>query len=128
MKMPNFRLSETQATASMVVGVVGLASLAVLSVVVLRNFNTQTWTILYNEMSQFGKFRKILVMLFTATTVLLGCVALAMGFSSLGQKKNTKQGRSFMGMAIGGLAIAIAPVLLVMWIQRAESVINKIAE
>ena len=128
MKMPNFRLSETQATASMVVGVVGLASLVVLSMVVLRNFNTQTWTILYNEVSPFGKFRKILVMLFTATTVLLGCIALAMGFSSLGQKKNTKQGRSFMGMAIGGMAIAVAPVLLVMWIQRAESVINKVAE
>ena len=128
MKMPNFRLSETQATASMVVGVVGLASLAVLSMVVLKNFNTQTWTILYNEVSQFGKFRKILVMLFTATTVLLGCVALAMGFSSLGQKKNTKQSRSFMGMAIGGVAIAVAPVLLVMWIQRAESVINKVVE
>mgnify|MGYP003395558207 FL=1 len=128
MKMPNFRLSETQATASMVVGVVGLASLAVLSMVVLKNFNTQTWTILYNELSQFGKFRKILVMLFTASTILFGCVALAMGFSSLGQKKNTKQGRSFMGMAIGGVAIAVAPVLLVMWIQRAESVINKVVE
>jgi hypothetical protein len=128
MKMPNFRLSETQATASMIVGIAGLASLVLLSMVVLRNFNTQTWTILYSEVSQFGRFRKMLVMLFTASTVLLGCVALAMGFSSLGQKKNTKQGRSFMGMAIGGVAIAVAPVLLVMWIQRAESVINKIAE
>ncbi|MBI5762051.1 MAG: hypothetical protein HZA51_00850 [Planctomycetes bacterium] len=128
MKMPNFRLSETQATASMIVGVLGLASLAALCMVVLKNFNTQTWTILYSEVSQFGKFRKILVFLFTAITVVLGCVSLAMGFSSLGQKKNTKQGRSFMGMAIGGIAIAIAPVLLTLWINRSEAVITKLAD
>jgi len=124
--MPNFRLSETQAVTAVFLGLLGLASLATLSVVVFYHFNKLTWTILYSGTSTWGKYRPSLVYLFTAITVLLGLVAVATGFNSLGQKRNAKQGQSFLGMAIGGMAIALAPVLLTMWIQRAEEIIQKI--
>jgi hypothetical protein len=124
--MPNFRLSETQAVAAVLLGVLGLISLAMLSVVVLYHFNKQTWTILYSSTSTWGRYRPSLVYLFTAATLLLGCVAVALGFSSLGQKRNAKQAHSFLGMAIGGIAIALAPVFLTMWMQRAEEIIQKI--
>ena len=124
MKMPNFRLSETQATASMVFGTMAVLSLAALGAVVLKHFNTTTWTILYSEVSTFGRYRKVLVFTFTAICELLGIVAIAMGFKTLGHKRNTKQGRSFLGMAAGGVAFAIAPVLMVLWMSRAEAIIR----
>ena len=128
MKMPNFRLPETRATAAMLLGVVGLVSLAGLSFLVFYHFSFVTYTIGYNEMSTFGRFRKILVMLGAAITVILGATALAIGFQSLGQKRNSRQGRSFLGMATGGLAIALAPVLLFLWINRSEAIIQKVAQ
>ncbi|HUN82342.1 MAG TPA: hypothetical protein VMV81_12635 [Phycisphaerae bacterium] len=126
MKMPNFRLSETQATASVVFGTLAIAALIVLSAVVLKNFNTQTWTILFKETSTFGKYRKILVFLFATVSAMLGVAAVTMGFKTLGHKRNTKQSRSFLGMAAGGVALALAPVLLFMWIMRAEAIIIKV--
>ena len=125
MKMPNFRLSETQANAAVLLGLLGLVTLALLGFVALKNFNTQTWTILYSGTSTWGRYRGTLVYLFTAIAVLLGVVAVAMGFSSLGQKRNTKQGRSFLGMAIGAVIVAIAPMFFTMWLWRSEEVIQK---
>ena len=125
MKMPNLRLSETRATGSVVVGTMAIFSLIALGAVVLKNFNTQTWTILYSEVSRFGRYRRMMVFVFTAISALLGIVAVAMGFNTLGHKRNTKQGRSFLGMAAGGLSLALAPVLLVMWMSRAEALITK---
>lgn len=126
MKMPNFRLSETQANTAVLLGGLGLLTLALLGVVTFRHFNKETWTILYSGTSTYGRYRSTLVYLFAAVTILLGAVALAMGFNSLGQKRNTKQGRSFLGMAIGAVAIAVAPVFVTMWIWRSEEIIQKI--
>lgn len=125
MKMPNFRLHQTQATTAMLVGVMGLLSLAALAAVVLKNFNRDTWTILYNEESGWGQYRKPLTYIFSLTTILVGAVALALGFNSLGQKRNEKQGRSWLGMTLGAIAIALAPVLLTLWLQRNEAIIVK---
>lgn len=126
MKMPNFRLAETQATASLVVGSLGILGLLALSAVVFKNFNTTTWTILYNEFSPLGKYRKMLVFIFGSIDVMLGIAAIVMGFKTLGHKRNTMQGRSFLGMAAGGMALALSPVFMVMWVTRAEAVITKL--
>ena len=125
MKMPNFRLSETQANVAVLVGIVGLVSVCVLAFVTLKNFNRETWTILYSGTSSWGRYRGMMVYLCSAIAVLLGCIALALGFNSLGQKRNPRQGRSFLGMAIGAVIVAIAPVFLTMWIWRAEEIIQK---
>jgi hypothetical protein len=124
MKLPNFRLHETQATTSMYLGIAGWLSLAALAAVVLKNFNTTTWTILYNEQSTLGQYRRGLVMLFCATTLLIGGVAALMGFSSLGQKRNNRQGRSWIGMLMGAVALAVAPVLFITWQRLSEVVIQ----
>lgn len=125
MKLPNLRLHETQATASMVLGALGWLTLLMLAAVVLKNFNTQTWTILYNERSQFGQYRRVLVMAFTAVTLLIGVVSLGLGFNSLGQKRNAKQGRSWIGMMMGAVAVAISPVLFFTWRTLSEAIIQR---
>jgi len=118
------RLHETQATTSMMLGILGWLSLAALCVVVLKNFNTQSWTILYSERSTLGRYRKGLVMLFAAVTFLIGVVSLGLGFNSLGQKRNNKQGRSWMGMLMGGVCVALSPVLFAAWRMLSEAVIQ----
>jgi len=124
MKLPNFRLYDTQATASMILGLFGLLCAAVLVFVVFRGFDTEHMAVVYDPQGTMGQFRRPLVFITTAISMVAGGVAGIVGFSSLGQKRNTKQGRSWLGMALGAVTIAMAPVLFLAWFTFSEPLIR----
>lgn len=124
MKLPNFRLYETQARASLVAGLLGLFCLAALAVFVFWNFNPQEMVIPYNAEEGRGRFRPYLVMAATAACLLIGLIAAVLGFRSLGQKRNNKQGHSWLGLITGALVMSLAPVLFLTWRTLKEQVIQ----
>jgi hypothetical protein len=123
MKMPNFRLYDTQATLAMLAGGLGLICLMGLVFVVFKGLDTQQWVIPYSDRVGMSQYRKPVVFAMTPVVVLLGLSAAILGFRSLGQARNTKQGRSWLGMTIGAICVALAPVMLGAWMQLSESVI-----
>ncbi len=123
MKLPNFRLDETKATASLVIGLVALLGIAALVVLVFRGFVSGENVIYYNQESGLGRFRPYLVYGATAATCLLGFVAGLLGFVSLGQKRNNKQGHSWAGLATGAVGISFAIVLFFAWRFMSEAAI-----
>ena len=125
MKLPNFRLYETQATASLIVGVGCVISLLCLSYVVFRNFDMKMGVISYNSEAGMGQYRSTLVMLGSVTTGGLGALAAILGYSSLGQKRNTTQGRSALGLILGAIAVGLTPVLFYAWRTMSEAIIQK---
>ncbi|MBN2560257.1 MAG: hypothetical protein JXQ75_04940 [Phycisphaerae bacterium] len=127
MKLPNLRLYDTQATASMFLGFLGLFCLIMLALFVLYGLDTELMVIPYNPDGTKGQFRKALVFLMTAITMLVGAVAAVLGFTSLGQRRNTKQGRSWLGMTIGALVLAITPVLFFAWRELSEPLIRDLS-
>ena len=126
MRLPNFRLHDTQATTSLVLGVLGFICALMLAACVFRGLNTDTrqMVIPYDPAGRLGQFRKPLVFGMSAVTVLLGVAAGLIGFNSLGQRRNTKQGRSWLGMASGALAVPIAMILFFAWYKLSEPVIK----
>lgn len=124
MKLPNFRLYDTQATTSMLVAVFCAMCLLMMSVVVFKGINTTNWVIPYNPEAGLGQYRPPLVMLFTAVSILGGLVAAFMGFRSLGQQRNTKQGRSMIGLLLGVVVIPLAIVLYATWKELSEPIIR----
>ncbi len=124
MKLPNFRLYDTQATAALAVAVLGLLSVVGLCVVVLWRFDAENMVILYNPKGGVGQYRPYLVYGFSAVTFLLGVISAILGFNSLGQKRNKLQGRSWLGMTLGALAIAVVPILYYTWSSFSEPLIH----
>ncbi len=124
MKMPNFRLYETQATASLFVAILGLFCIAILTVFVFKGFSAEFMVVRYNPKGDIGAYRRPLVLGLTAVSAGLGAVAGLLGYNSLGQKRNNKQGRSWLGMTIGAFVLAAAPVLLFAWMQFSDPIIT----
>ena len=124
MKLPNFRLPETQAKASMVFAVLALLALAALAFCVFKGFQLETRVIPYNAEAGMGRFRKYIVFGGTAATVLVGATAGLLGYSSLGQKRNNRQGCSWLGMLLGAMAVSLAPVLFFAWQELSEAIIQ----
>lgn len=125
MKLPNFRLYDTQATTSMIAAIFGVFLLCMLSFLVFHGLNTDQWVIPFNPDGRAGRYRQTLVLLVTAAAIGVGIIAGLMGFRSLGQSRNTKQGRSWMGMLIGAMVLGIAPVLFWAWWTLKEPMILK---
>ncbi|MFH1419763.1 MAG: hypothetical protein ABII12_15935 [Planctomycetota bacterium] len=124
MKMPNFRLYDTQATTSLCVAILGLVCIAMLAVFVFRGFNAENMVVPYNPKGGLGVYRKPLVYGTTAVSALLGMTAGFLGYNSLGQKRNSKQGRSWLGMTAGALVVAAAPILFFAWQQFSDPIIT----
>lgn len=125
MKIPNLRLYETQATASLWISILSLLCIPVLAFCVFKgsNANYGSISILYNAEEGLGRFRPYLVYGSAAATFLAGFLAGILGFNSLGQKRNSKQGLSWTGMLIGALAMSIAPILFFVWREFSEKAI-----
>ncbi len=118
MKLPNFRLYDTQALFGAVLAILALLVLPVLLVLIFKNFDTQQNVIWINPGSKgFGKYREPLVLVASAVIVLLGAIGGILGFNSLGQKRNNRQGLSWIGLAFGALSIVLAALSLVAWMQ-----------
>ena len=125
MKMPNFRLYDTQATFGATLGVLGLLSIFVLCVLVFKNFDAQQKVIWFNPASKgLSRFREPAVLTVAAGTVLIGGVAGILGFNSLGQKRNNRQGMSWLGLALGALSIVLAALALMAWNRMRISIIS----
>jgi len=126
MKLPNFRLYDVQATAAMLAGIAGLLSVIALTWFVFHGFSWEEKVVQYDPERGLGAYRKPLVMLTTAVAVVVGGTAGLLGFNSLGQKRNARQGRSWLGMTIGALVVAAAPILLVAWLRFSEPIIRNL--
>ncbi|HWL95042.1 MAG TPA: hypothetical protein VNT79_16095 [Phycisphaerae bacterium] len=124
MKFPNFRLYDTQAKAAVVFGVLGLLSVVALAVFVFHGFKTNDMTIYYNAQQGMGRFRPWLVRGATCAALLVGVAAGALGFNSLGQKRNDKQNLSWTGLLTGALSISLAGVLFYAWTKLSETIIS----
>ncbi len=122
MKLPNLRLYDTQATISSVFGVFGVICTLSLAFFVLQPLDTEHMVITYDPES----LRKPVVYGATAAAGLAGALAGALGFNSLGQRRNTKQGRSWLGMASGALVVVGALVLFYTWRVLSESAIREL--
>jgi hypothetical protein len=125
MKWPNFRLYSTQATASLAAGLAGLVCTAMLMYCVFRGFQLENMIIPYNPESSMGQYRRYLVMGLTALSVGVGGLAGLLGFRSMGEKRNDRQGRSWAGLALSALIIPAAIVLFQVWQTLSEEVILK---
>jgi len=123
MKLPNLRLDETKATLSLVIGLAALLGVAALVVLVFRGFVSGEYVIYYNSEAGLGRFRPYMVYGATAATCLLGFVAGLLGFQSLGQKRNNKQGHSWAGLTTGAVGISLAIVLFFAWRFMSETAI-----
>ncbi|MFQ5501327.1 MAG: hypothetical protein ACE5EQ_03380 [Phycisphaerae bacterium] len=124
MKMPNFRLYETQARASLVIGIFGLFCLSLLAFFVFWNINWSEMVIPFNAEEGRGRFRPYIVLGMTAACLLVGFVAGILGFKSLGQKRNSKQGASWIGLLIGAVVMSVTPILFLTWMTLKESIIQ----
>ncbi len=127
MKLPNFRLYETQATASVYLGLFAWVWLAILAVFVLKGFDWKDKIIPYNAELGISRFRPYIVMGSTAVAVLLGLVAGILGFRSLGQKRNARQTQSWLGLVFGAMAVSLAPILFGAWKLLSEAIISRAA-
>ncbi len=115
MKLPNLRAYTTQANLGAVSGLVGCVLLLMLTYGVFRGFRREHMTVLYNPEGVLGQFRQGFVFGLTAGCLVIGGTAALLGFNSLGQKRNSAQGRSWLGLALGALVVALAPILLFAW-------------
>lgn len=123
MKKLNFRLYDTQATASMLAAMAGMVVVLGLIVVVFKGIDTEQMVIPYNSELGMSQYRQPIIMAAVPLAVVLGLTGGILGFRSLGQPKNTRQGRSWMGMTMGAFVVAIAPVLFGTWKQLSEPTI-----
>lgn len=112
MKMPNFRLYDTQALFSAIIGAISVLFVIALAVVVARNFDPHSKVIWFNPRN---RWREPAIFAATAGAVLCGVISGWMGFNSLGQKRNNRQGMSWLGLALGAFSMVLAVVGLVAW-------------
>jgi hypothetical protein len=124
MKMPNFRLYDTQATTALLAGALAFVGLLCLTVVVFKGLDTQQWVIPFSDRLGWSQYRQPIIYAATPIILLLGITAGILGFRSLGQSRNTRQGRSWMGMTLGAVCVALAPVMIWAWMQLSEPIIE----
>lgn len=123
MKLPNFRLYDTQAKAGVVFGVAALLCSIVLVFVVFKGFKAEDSRIYYNAAEGLGKWRRPIIMIGTVIGCLVGGAAGVLGFNSLGQKRNNKQGLSWMGVVTGAITVVASIVLFFAWSTLSEPII-----
>jgi hypothetical protein len=112
MKSPNFRLYDTQAVFSALLGVVAVLFVILLAFVVARNFDPHAKVIWFNPKQ---KIREPIIFAASGGAALCGVISAIMGFNSLGQKRNNRQGMSWLGLALGALSLVLAVIGLVAW-------------
>ncbi|MFQ5422378.1 MAG: hypothetical protein ACE5F9_00190 [Phycisphaerae bacterium] len=124
MKLPNLRLYNTQASLGAIAGVAGVCFLALLAFCVLHGIDLEQMAIPYNpQEGTRGQYRPYIVNALTAFCVVVGCIAAILGFTSLGQKRNTNQRSSWLGLMLGAAVVAVSPLLWLLWRVLKESLI-----
>ena len=123
MKLPNLRLAQTQATWSFYIGILALISMLALAFFVFKGFDLEAGVIPYNAKGERGQYRPALVYAATAACFLSAFIAGLLGFKSLGEKRNDKQGNSWLGLVSGAMCMALSPVMLYAWEKLSEAAI-----
>lgn len=124
MKLPNFRLYDTQAKFATILGVLGVVGACGLAYLVFKGFKADEMTIYYNADSGLGKWRPWMVRAAAGGSILVGLLAGILGFNSLGQKRNSKQNLSWLGLLSGAISLSAGAVLFFAWSKLAETVIS----
>ncbi len=124
MKTPNFRLYDTQARAAILLGCVSLLAVVILAYLVFRGFSFEDHRIYYNAQQGIGRYRPWLVIAGAGMGFLIGITAGLLGFNSLGEKRNNKQGFSWFGVLAGALSIVASLVLFMSWRILSEPIIT----
>lgn len=125
MKLPNFRSFTTQAQTGVLLALVAVATVAALAYCAMHGYSSTDNVVPYNASEGLGQHRPNLVLLLTALTLLIAVGAGALGFNSLGQKRNEKQGLSWLSLAIATLCIPAALFFFFFWKVFSEAVITK---
>jgi len=110
----SLRRYETQARVSMFVGIASCLCLLALAVLVFHNADWSEWVIYYAR-----PWRRQIVFLAGAVTLLAAVTALGFGFNSAGQRRNTRPRESWLGFFLGAGVVCLALVLLFIFHQRA---------
>lgn len=127
MKSPNFRSFTTQARLGMLLALLALATVAALAYCAMHGYNSSDNVVPYNASEGLGQHRPNLVLGLTALTLLISAFAGALGFNSLGQKRNEKQGLSWLSLAMATLCVPAALFFFFFWKTFAEAVVTKAA-
>ena len=111
----SLRRYESQALASVVLGIVSCVTLIAQALVVFRHMNFAEWTVLYGNPN-----RRYLIFCATAVTLLLGLSALGLGLNSAGQRRNERPQMSWVGFFLGVGVVCLATVFLYFFHTRSE--------
>jgi len=124
MKLPNFRSFTTQARTSVLLALMAVATVAALGFCAVRGYDRQNNVINFNSNEGYGQYRPIMVLALTALTFVISMGAGALGFNSLGQKRNEKPGLSWIGLALSALCVPVALTLYFFWKAFSESIVR----
>jgi len=124
MKKLNFRSFTTQARTSVLLAMLAVLTVGALAVCAVRGYDSKNNVINYNASEGYGQYRPNLVLGLTALTLVISLGAGAIGFNSLGQKRNEKQGLSWLGLAVSALCIPTALTLYTFWKTFSESILQ----
>jgi hypothetical protein len=105
----SLRRYDTQARVSVLASVVSIVSLLGLSFVVLQNMNFTELVIYY------GPARRLAVFGGTAVTLLLAAIGFGMGLNSVGQRRNERQGLSWLGFFLGAGVLCLTLVVFALF-------------
>ena len=125
MRLPNFRSFTTQARTGVLLALLAVATVAALAYCAMHGYSAAENVVPYNASEGLGQHRPNLVLVLTALTVLMAIGAGALGFNSLGQKRNEKPGLSWLGLAMATLCIPAALFFFFFWKTFSEAVLTK---
>ena len=126
MKAPNFRSFTTQARTGVLLALIAVTTVAALAYCTMHGYSSVNNVIPYNASKGLGQHRPNLVLLLTALTVLISFGAGALGFNSLGQKRNEKPGLSWLSLAMATLCIPAAVFFFCFWRTFAEPILDQV--
>lgn len=114
----SLRRYDTQARVGLVLGI--LSALALLGLVGLILTSNLSWA---DRAFSFGARRKAAMMGATAVTLALGAAAAGFGYNSAGQRRNDRQGLSWLAFFIGAGTISLGLILFLIMRLRGELVL-----
>ncbi len=114
----SLRRYDVQARVSVILSLTSAATLMVLTVFVLQRMDFGEFVIVY------GPLRRIAVMGCTAVTLLLSAIGFGMGLNSVGQRRNDKQGLSWIGFFVGAGVLCLALIVFFLFRIRGEPFIG----
>lgn len=114
----SLRRFDNQAQASVLLSLLSIAPLVSLVFFIVRKLDMKEFIFYY------GPRARTAVLLSALATLILSAAGFGFGLNSAGQRRNDKQQLSWIGFFVGALVLAITIVLLFIFKQRGEAVIN----